>query len=168
MTRDIKLVLVYSGVLFLVVVGVIQLWLWRGANSTTYQPELTVENPVAERVPLQIGDTRLMVEVRDTDEERALGLSGRTELGATYGMVFIFEYPGQPVFWMKEMQFSLDIIWVRNGEVVQIDEEVPHPTERQPQVATVSPRVPIDTVIEVVAGFVENNGIAVGDRVMRN
>lgn len=58
--------------------------------------------------------------VADTDASRTKGLSGRTSLPQNAGMLFAFPSAGRQCFWMKDMHFSLDMIWVdQNKRVVQ-------------------------------------------------
>ena len=53
--------------------------------------------------------------VADTPQERAVGLSGYAGLPENVGMLFVFPEPRQPSFWMKGMEFSLDLVWIREG-----------------------------------------------------
>lgn len=61
---------------------------------------------------LWIGDTKLKVEIADSQGERGQGLGGRESLPQDQGMFFIFERPGKYPFWMRDMRFPLDIIWL--------------------------------------------------------
>lgn len=130
-------------------------------------PEAVVENPQTSLVPLTVGDQEIQVEIRDDELERELGFSGRKTLGDNEGMLFVFEQPLQPTFWMKDMQFSLDVLWIREGKVVEIEENVPHPTEADPVIATMIPQNPVDMVLEVPSGWVAETGVQVGDSVVR-
>ena len=78
-------------------------------------------------------------------------------------MLFVFPQPAQHSFWMKDMNFPLDFIWIRNSRVTQVSTHVP---ATQPPV-TLAPDQPIDQVLEVNAGFIEKYGIKVGDAVQR-
>ena len=60
---------------------------------------------------IDIGNRALRVEVADTDAKRTLGLSGRESLKEG-GMLFVFDTPGNYGFWMKDMRFPIDIIWL--------------------------------------------------------
>src|SRR5579864_6843665 len=93
------------------------------------------------------------VDIADTDMSRMLGLSGRKNLGENEGMLFIFPIPGQYTFWMKGMNFPLDFVWISNGSVIQVTENVPKPTSTL-DFATYSPVAPVDQVLEVNAGTV--------------
>lgn len=56
--------------------------------------------------------------VADTSTELANGLSGKESLAETDGMLFVFEVPGKYGFWMKDMQFPIDIIWIDGSKTV--------------------------------------------------
>lgn len=63
-------------------------------------------------IPLTIGDQTFTVEVADKDKTRTQGLSNRTDLPPDHGMLFVFAQPAKLVFWMPDMHFSIDIIWL--------------------------------------------------------
>ncbi len=63
-------------------------------------------------VPLVVGDEEFAVEVVDTPLSRAQGLGGREGLATSTGMLFVFEEPDSYSFWMKDMVFPIDIIWI--------------------------------------------------------
>jgi uncharacterized protein len=74
---------------------------------------------------IKIGDKSIRVEVADTDAERAQGLSGREMLETDTGLLFIFEIPGKYGFWMKDMKFPIDIVWIdENWQVISINANV--------------------------------------------
>ena len=64
--------------------------------------------------------TSLRLEVADTDASRTLGLSGRDSLDSGAGMLFTFDAPGIYPFWMKDMKFPLDMVWIDSGKVVDV------------------------------------------------
>ncbi len=104
------------------------------------------------------------VEVASTEAQRVAGLSNRTSLEAEKGMLFVFSQAGNYPFWMKGMNFPLDIIWIaKNGTVVFI--------ERNAQPCTTTECIPIDPqknvsyVLEVNAGIASSIGLKVGDKV---
>ncbi len=118
----------------------------------------------AQPTVVKIGRAQIQVEIADTPEARAQGLSGRAKLEEGYGMLFPMGEPEVYAFWMKDMQFPLDIIWIRDDRVVDISENVPPPKIGEFPVS-VRPRSPVNYVLEVNAGFAEKNGVTVGDRV---
>lgn len=59
-----------------------------------------------------VGDTRIPVSIADTKEEREQGLSGTESLTEGSGKLFVFETPGKYGFWMKDMKYDLDLVWI--------------------------------------------------------
>jgi len=84
----------------------------------------------------------------DTPAQQSLGLSRRRELPKSWAMVFTFDPPTRPVFWMKDMYFPLDILWVRDGVIHSVSENVPADNGRKKY----QPEFEVDTVIEIEAG----------------
>ncbi|MDP3725202.1 MAG: DUF192 domain-containing protein, partial [Nanoarchaeota archaeon] len=119
---------------------------------------------------VRIGKHEFIAEVADTEEERARGLSGRDSLDEMRGMLFLFDSPaGGPEvqsFWMKDMKFPIDIIWVRKGGVIGADRNLPLPVSGAALSGLpmyVSPG-PVNAVLEVRAGTVEALEIRAGDK----
>jgi uncharacterized membrane protein (UPF0127 family) len=116
---------------------------------------------------LQIGNAVIYVEVAATPAQKELGLSNRASLRSDGGMIFIFTKLSRPTFWMKNMNFPLDFIWVRDKKVVELTEHVGAPLKSMAdaQLPLYIPTTDVDAVIEVNAGFVEYYKIKVGDEV---
>src|SRR5258708_9701673 len=55
-----------------------------------------------------------------TDKERQVGLSERQSLSLDQGMLFTFDKPDLYLFWMKNMKFPIDIIFINNNHIVTI------------------------------------------------
>lgn len=107
-----------------------------------------------------LGEKKLLVEVAGTPSQWEKGLSERRELGAIDGMLFNFTSTHIPIFWMKNMHFPLDIIWIQDHTVVDLTTDVqPGSGDNLP---TYSPKVPIDMVLEVPSGWAKANDITLG------
>lgn len=112
-----------------------------------------------------IGDhLKVSVDVAATEVTREKGLSGRPGLASDQGMLFIFDHADTYAFWMKDMRFPLDLIWISGGRIADITADVPVQPAGAP-LPTYTPRVPVDRVIEVSAGFAQANGLRVGEPV---
>jgi len=112
-------------------------------------------------VTLIIAGQKIYADVADTPSLRSKGLSGKKVLDTNNGMIFVFDEPGLYSFWMKDMLFSIDIIWFNeNREVIDVWENA-HPFSYPKSYA---PEQMAKYVLEVSAGFSENFGIKNGDK----
>lgn len=109
------------------------------------------------------GPASLSVELATTPADRELGLSGRSFLGRGQGMLFTSDTPELLGIWMKDMQFSIDIIWADSaGTIVSIEHNVSPKTYP----TTFFPSTPAEYVLEVPAGYAKLKGIAVGQKIV--
>lgn len=117
---------------------------------------------------ITINDNKIYVEIADNNESRAQGLSGREYLHEFEGMLFLYEFPNRPGFWMYDMNFDLDMIWINNGVVVDITENVPapEPGTHPSDLPRYFPSQNVDAILEVNAGFAAKHNIQVGDSVI--
>ena len=114
---------------------------------------------------IKVGSAPLKVELALTTEQQTRGLSGRDSLAPGTGMLFKFAKADKYQFWMKDMKFALDFIWVSKGKVVQLNNDVSPPTNESPYPVIIKALEPIDAVIEMPAGWVKENSVKVGDNV---
>jgi len=121
---------------------------------------------------VKIGGQNVQVDLALTSAEQAQGLSGRASLAENQGMLFVFPQPGQYLFWMKDMKFSIDMIWFSADlKVIYIKKEA-SPESYLPAgkagPETYGP-APSDGqakyVLEVPAGFADKNNLQIGDSV---
>ena len=115
-----------------------------------------------------IGDASFAVELAVTARQQAQGLSGRPSLVPGTGMLFILASEGRPSFWMKDMRFPLDMVWISaEYAVVDITEDVPPPAPGQTtsELPTYMPAEPAQFVLQINAGETGSADIRVGDMV---
>jgi uncharacterized membrane protein (UPF0127 family) len=121
-----------------------------------------IENPQDIKY-LKIAGKNIKVELALTEKEQEQGLSGRKELQENSGMLFVFDKADKYPFWMKDMNFSIDIIWFdENLNVVYIKKEAK--PESYPESFSSSENAKY--VLEVNAGFSDKNDLKVGDGVL--
>ena len=112
----------------------------------------------------QIGEATLGVEVADTEALKMQGLSGRSSLAENSGMLFKFASADRYSFWMKDMRFGLDFIWIADGRVTEIDHNVPVQSGVPDEKLNVyQPLAPVDSMLEVNSGWAKRQNIKVGD-----
>lgn len=114
---------------------------------------------------LQFGKSVIKTEIVSTQESRTQGLSGKMFLPENHGMLFVFDRPQISKFWMKDMQFAIDIIWLSaEGQIIAIEKEV----TPQTYPSVFGPDIPSMYVLEVNAGVTAVSEVEVGDYVEIN
>ncbi|MFH1193492.1 MAG: DUF192 domain-containing protein [bacterium] len=112
---------------------------------------------------VEIGGEDFKVEVVKKDWEMEKGLSGRTGLKDNAGMLFVFPNADFQIFWMKDMKFSIDIIWINEGKIVDIKERAVVPVTQY--IESYRPSEIAKYVLEINAGLAEKYGFKIGDKV---
>ncbi len=116
------------------------------------------------------GNTKadLNVEIADTNEKRNKGLGFRASLATDSGMLFLHDTPKKYTYWMKGMEIPIDIMWIMDDTVADIIPNIPPPIEGQTEetLERYSSTVDVNRVLETNAGFVEQNNIQIGDRII--
>jgi uncharacterized protein len=113
--------------------------------------------------PIKIGDIAMLASVATSAAARAHGLSDTTELPADITKLFIFETSSRWGFWMKDMNYAIDMIWLDDlGKVVYVVASAT--PESYPGTTFVPPTV-ARYVLETVPGFAYAHGIATGTQV---
>jgi uncharacterized protein len=112
------------------------------------------------------GSYRLLVEIADSEKERSAGLMGRNSLGDNRGMLFVYDEEVYPGFWMKNMRFPLDIVFIGGDlRIKQIEQNVQPCPPDVSDCALFTPSYPVQYVLEVKSGYTEKHKISVGDTV---
>jgi len=113
---------------------------------------------------ITINNRKIIVEIADNDKERTQGLSGRKSLSQNHGMLFIFPTKSIQRFWMKDMHFPIDIIWIDGDKIVGFSENL-KPGGSNPKSIYSLPK-PVDKVLEVPVGTVKELNIKIGDTIV--
>ncbi len=126
-----------------------------------------IKQPVKNFAPenikfVNIAGQNIQVDLALTPEIQAQGLSGRKSLEKNSGMLFIFNYPDKYAFWMKDMNFAIDIVWISEDMKVVYIKENALPSS-YPE--TYEPEKPAKYILEVVSGFSQKNNLKIGDDV---
>ena len=122
------------------------------------------QSPEEHLQPLQIAGNTAHVSIADTAEKRELGLSGRAGLAPDEGMLFIFPTEGKYSFWMKDMRFAIDILWIASDGTIVYTKEGASP-DTFPQ--TFVSYTPAQYVLEVSSGYIMRHRISIGQKVER-
>ncbi len=111
-------------------------------------------------VKARISSTTVDVSVADSLSERIKGLSDTPFLPDHVVKLFVFEVDGNHSIWMKDMNYSIDILWLgEDGLIVHIEKDVSPDTYPESFSSPTQARF----VVETNAGFVEQNQVHLGD-----
>lgn len=139
--------------LLLVLIASILFW-----TNKTPEP-IVVKSDLEHSISIVTPNGSINAILADTDSSRQHGLSDRMSLPSDYGMLFIFPNPSKPSFWMKDMHFPLDIVWIdEQKKVAGITKDLS--PETFPNVFL--PPRPIKYVLELNSGQAEKFGLEVG------
>ena len=142
----------YIIIIFFTCIAIFSLWFYRNHPLTS---------------TITIANTKFEIELAITPEEKSKGLGYRNSLLPKHGMLFPYDHKERYDFGMMGMKFPLDFIWIAGGKIVRIDKNIPIPAPNTPddKLKTYSAGDPIDYILEVNAGFSDQNKIKVGDSV---
>jgi uncharacterized membrane protein (UPF0127 family) len=107
---------------------------------------------------ITVGSIKIPVTIADTPEEQEQGLSGTVSLEKNTGKLFVFKDSGKYGFWMKDMNYSLDIVWIDGDlKIVGISKDISPQT--YPEIFY--PPKDIKYALEVNAGFSTKNNLSI-------
>jgi hypothetical protein len=111
-----------------------------------------------------LGSQKVILEIADTLQTREQGLSGRKKLCSNCGLLFVFPKSDRYVFWMKDMNFPLDLIWLQDGVIKEISAQVPV-FNADGEITQLQASEAVNQVIEIKAGLAQAWGLAVGQKI---
>jgi uncharacterized protein len=113
---------------------------------------------------LQIGQRVILLEQANSAEEQRIGLMHRSVMAIDRGMVFNFQPAGPAQFWMKNTLIPLDILFLYQGKIINIQAQVPPCTADPCTSYGPDNSLLVDQVLELNAGQAQILGLKVGDR----
>ena len=139
------------------------IFIFMASTHTAQKPLLSTGQHTLPQTNVVIGGATVLAELAVTDQEKEEGLSGRAGLAPNTGMLFVFTPPKLIGFWMKDMRFPIDIIFIDGADTISAVYPALSP-DTYPQ--SVRPPSPARYVLEVSAGFAEAHHIAIGQKVV--
>lgn len=114
------------------------------------------------RIQVNVAGVTVQATLAQTPKEHARGLSNVPSLRPDEGMLFLFSEPTMQQFWMKEMRFPIDIIWISaERRVIAMHESIAPSTYPE----LFSANAPVIAVLEVPAGWAAAHNATVGSPV---
>lgn len=109
-----------------------------------------------------INNQTFNLEIADEDKEKQIGLSGRKSLPQNKGLLFIFNKSDYYSFWMKNMLFPIDLIFINEDKVVSVYENLKPPSSED-NLSIIQPEEPANMVLEINSGLSKKYNIKKGD-----
>ena len=129
-------------------------------------PFINQISAVENKREIKINNQILTAEAAATDASRTQGLSGRPSIGVNEGMLFIFDSKDKYGFWMKDMKFPIDIVWIRDNVIIGYEKNVdPQIGANLADLKIYYPPLPVNMVLELQAGRVDTLRAKFGDKV---
>jgi uncharacterized protein len=126
-------------------------------NATPTKPKGTPQ-PKLPVIKLNVGGKVMVTEVADTDETRQMGMMFRESMAENEAMVFVFPFPHQASFWMKNTFVPLDAAYIdAQGVILEI-----HKLEPLNEASVRARSQQIQFVLETPQGWFARNGVKVG------
>ncbi len=127
-------------------------------------PQVDLPSISTQQARVYIGGDVVVVDVAKTDKDREKGLLGRDSLASGNGMLFEFDSKQEYAFHMQGMKFSLDIIFIDDDIILDMVSRAQPQLEGEER-KMYSPVGPVNRVLEVPAGFIEEHQLNLGDSV---
>jgi uncharacterized protein len=149
------------------------LYFYPGIITTLGQPEvkqqeLTISQELRsgsdgyQHVNVTVNGLVLVADIAATDEQRTNGLSVKDRLDENEAMLFVFDYEALHTFWMKNMKFPIDIIWIDSDKTVVYIEHNVEPCSSDIFCPVFRPDHDSLYVLETIGGFAERHDIVKG------
>jgi uncharacterized protein len=150
-----KKIIIVAGIILLIIAGMFLYLNLRNSSALFGGTHIKVKNQT------------FIVDLARTDEERQIGLSQTESLDENRGMLFLFEESGEYGFWMRNMKFPIDIIFLQDDTVVTVFESVQPPGE-DGNLPVYKPSKPANRVLELNAGKARELELQEGDTIEIN
>lgn len=152
----------------LIILSLIIIFSYKSAFAPTQEMPKQTQEIKKSITSITIKNTTFEIELAQTAQEKEQGLSNRESLAQNKGMLFLFDTKEIHPFWMKDMNFALDMIWIADSKIVDITHSMQPPKNKNEYPAIASPKKPANKVLEINAGLSKTNGFEIGDSVIFN
>jgi uncharacterized membrane protein (UPF0127 family) len=114
---------------------------------------------------ITVGNNTIDAEIPENAQKKDIGLSGRACIGADQGMLFVFDKPDQYNFWMKDMKFPIDIVWLDDKKnTIGVTPSLSPSTYPQ----TFTSKSPAKYVLEIQSGRAQQLNVVEGTQLQFN
>jgi uncharacterized protein len=134
-------------------------------EETLHQEQIRSGSNSYPQVNVTVNHQILIADISATNELRTKGLSVKDALSEDEAMLFVFDVEGEHRFWMKDMKFPIDIIWISSDKIVVDIENNLQPCHSEVLCSIYEPDGNSLYALETVGGFASKHGIVKGTAV---
>ena len=158
---------VIAGLVLVIVVFII---FGRGFSTGQFLTQTATDSAQTQKkesTQVAIKDLTIQAKIADEPKEHQIGLADLSSLPIGEGMLFVFDKSASYVFWMKNVEFAIDIIWIdENKKIVDIASNVPpEPDKGEKELTRYKPKSDAKYVLEINAGISALHNLQIGDQV---
>jgi len=115
-----------------------------------------------------INGIKFNLEIAETENEKTVGLAKYQSIEKDFAMYFPFDQKDYYSFWMKDMKFPIDILYIDNGKIVAIFKNVKNPKSQNEELKIYKPEQLASSVLEISAGLSDKYNFQIGDTIKIN
>ena len=158
---------VIAGLVLVIVVFII---FGRGFSTGQFITQISTNSAQTqnkESAQVTIKDLVIQAKIADDSKERQAWLADYSSLPLGEGMIFVFDKSASYIFWMKNVEFAIDIIWINDAKkIVDIAQNVPpEPDKGEKELTRYKPKSDAKYVLEINAGLSSLHNLQIGDQV---
>ncbi len=118
------------------------------------------------KAKVDMGKITIFADLAITELQKQKGLAIKNSLNEEHGMLFLFQTTNKQGFWMKDMKFPIDIIWINeNDKIVHIEHSLKPCETWSLFCPSYQPKSDSLYVLETVSGLSDKFSIKEGDDV---
>jgi len=123
---------------------------------------------IFEQQTYNLAGVDFILDLAKTPEQFRQGLSNRAKLEPNQGMLFIYPEKQNLTFWMKEMNFDIDLVWLLDGKIMAYIENMPKPDKNTAlkDLPLYTSPMPVNQVLELPSGTIQRLKLAVGQKLI--
>lgn len=172
MMKNYKWAIIFAIFIFLLLAFILQisnitlLKNYQEPKSADSQADTQLTDVSAPASQVIIGDHVFLTEVAIDPAAQKKGLSGRDNLPEDSGLLFVYPSKSILTFWMLDVRFNIDLLWISDDKIVGIEKnmQAPAPATEDKDLLLYSSPEPVNRVLEINSGLVDKYGIQIGDR----
>lgn len=130
-------------------------------SKTTKKNKTVLQLSDYDMAEIDISEQKMSVYIAESNIQQQYGLSIVDKINDNEGMLFLYQGEQTPTFWMKDMHFDIDIIWIKDEVIIGITQNLSYLDQQ----TRYYPENEVDAVLEVKSGFCQRHDVKIDDKI---